>query len=97
MRIWDAEYHLKYYSDLDFLPNLGEVNDEHRKRFHQNLNKMEGNYRGKWNTSMMRYFSEILLCDVSGAKKCKIFQKINFFILLHFFTAIFQYYKKSYT
>ena len=60
MSILDAKCHSK----IDFLhshpkffpPNLGEVNDEHGKSFHQAITEMESNYQGKWNPSMMGEF-----------------------------------------
>ena len=39
-----------------FPPNLGAVSDEHGKRFHQDIRKMESNYQGKWNPGMMGDF-----------------------------------------
>jgi len=41
-------------SHLDIFPeNLGEVSDEHGKRFHQDILVMEKRYQGKWTLSML--------------------------------------------
>ena len=40
-------------SHLDFSPeNLGEVNDEHGERFHQDILAKEKRYEGKWTSRM---------------------------------------------
>ena len=41
-------------SHLDYFPeNLGAVSEEMGERFHQDIQKMENRYQGRWNTSMM--------------------------------------------
>ena len=41
-------------SHLDFFPeNLGEVSDEHGKRFNQDILAMEKRFQGKWTSSML--------------------------------------------
>ena len=57
------------HSHLNFFPpNLGAVSDEHGERFHEDITKMESNYQGKWNPSMMGYFCWMLLRDIPEAK-----------------------------
>jgi len=41
-------------SNLDIFPeNLGEVNDEHGERFHQDIMAMEERYQSKWTSSIL--------------------------------------------
>ena len=57
------------HSHLNFFPpNLGAVSDEHGERFHQDITKMESNYQGKWNPSMMGDLCWMLLRDIPEAK-----------------------------
>jgi hypothetical protein len=56
-------------SHLDFSPeNPGEVNDEHGKRFHQNIMSMEKWYQSKWASSMFPEYCWTLKMDVPDAK-----------------------------
>ena len=49
------------HSHLNFFPqNHVAVSDEHGERFHQDMMKMEANYRGKWSPSMMADFCWML-------------------------------------
>ena len=49
------------HSHLNFFPqSLVAVSDEHGERFHQDIMKMEANYRGKWSPSMMADFCWML-------------------------------------
>ena len=42
------------FSHLDyFQENLGDVSEEQRERFHQDIRTMEERYRGHWYTHMM--------------------------------------------
>ena len=42
------------HSHLDFFAeNLGDVNDEHGKRFHQDISVMEKHFIEKWNPGML--------------------------------------------
>ena len=42
------------HSHLDFFAeNLGDVNDEHGERFHQDISVMEKRFIGKWNPGML--------------------------------------------
>ena len=61
-----------------FLPNLGAVSDEHVERFHQDITKMESNYQGKWNPSMMGDFCWMLLHDILEAKYTRSSKKTHF-------------------
>ena len=63
-----------------FLPNLGAVSDEHGKRFHQEITKMECNYQGKWNPGMMGDFCWMLLHDISEAKYTRSSKKTHFWL-----------------
>jgi len=41
-------------SRLDLFPeNLGEISEEHGKRFHQDILAVEKQYQGKWTLSML--------------------------------------------
>jgi hypothetical protein len=41
-------------SHLDtFLPNLGDVRDEHGERFHQDISVIERGFVGRWNCGML--------------------------------------------
>jgi len=44
-----------------FPANLGQVSDEQRERFHQDIRTMETRYRGLWNESMIADYCWILL------------------------------------
>ena len=68
------------YSHHFFLPNLGAVSDEHRERFHQDIMKMESNYQGKWNPSMMGDFCWMLLRDILEAKYTRSSKKTHFWL-----------------
>ena len=57
------------YFHLNFFPlNLGALSNENGERFHQDITKMERNYQGKWNPSMMGDLCWMLLRDISEAK-----------------------------
>ena len=50
-------------SYLNFFPdNCGEVSDEHRKRFPQDISKMDW-YQGKWSTSMLADYCWTIIRD----------------------------------
>ena len=67
------------HSHLNFFrPNLGAVSDEHGERFHQDITKMESNYQGKWNPSMMGDFSWMVLRDIPDAKYTRSSKKTHF-------------------
>jgi len=52
-------------SKFDFFPKLlGEVSDEHDKRFHQDIMAMEKAYQGKWTSSMLADYCWTLKRDV---------------------------------
>ena len=56
-------------SRLDFFPeNLGEVSDEHGKRFHQYIMTTEKRYQGKWTSSMLADYCWTLKINVPEAK-----------------------------
>ena len=63
LKIHFLESHLDF-----FLENLGEVNDEHGERFHQDIMTMEKRYQGKWTSSMFTDYCWILKMDVPDAK-----------------------------
>jgi len=53
---------------LGFFPeNLGEVIDEHVKKFHQDILAMEKRYQGKWTSTMLAYYCWTLMRDVPEA------------------------------
>ena len=67
------------HSHLNFFqPNLEAVSDEHGKRFHQDITKMESNYQGKWKPGMMGDFCWMLLRDIPEAKYTRSFKKTHF-------------------
>ena len=67
------------HSYLNFFPpNLGAVSDEHGERFHEDITKMESNYQGKGNPSMMGDFSRMLLRDILEAKYTRSSKKTHF-------------------
>ena len=69
------------HSHLNFFPpNLGAVSDEHGERFHQDITKMESNYQGKWNPSMMGDFCSMLLRDIPEAKYTRSSKKTHFWL-----------------
>ena len=69
------------YSHLNFFqPNLVAVSDEHGEIFHRDIMKMESNYKGKWNASMMGDFCWILLRDIPEAKYTRSSKKIHFWL-----------------
>jgi hypothetical protein len=54
---------------LEILPeNLGEVDDEHGEKFHQDIMSMEKRYQGKWTSSMLADYCWTLKRDVPNAK-----------------------------
>ena len=81
-------------SHLNFFPqNLVAVSDENGERFHQDIMKMEANYRGKWSPSMMVYFCWMLnsilnvtspMQDIGYRLKRKIFD----FLLQYFVYSV---------
>ena len=69
------------HSHLNFFPpNLGAVSNEHGERFHQDITKMESNYQGKWNPSMMRDFCWMFLRDIPVAKYIRSSKKTHFWL-----------------
>ena len=73
LKIHFLHSHLKF-----FPPNLGTVSDEHGERFHQDITKMESNYQGKWNPSMIGDFCWMLLRDILEAKYTRSSKKTHF-------------------
>ena len=56
-------------SQLDFFPdNLGAVNDEHGKRFHQDISALEKRYQGQRSARMLSDYCWTLKRDVPDAK-----------------------------
>lgn len=52
-------------SHLDSFPdNLGDVSDEQRERFHQDIASMERRYQGRWDESMMGDYCWFLTRDI---------------------------------
>ena len=66
-------------SHLNFFPpNMEAVSDEYGERFHQDITKMERNYQGKWNPSMMENFCWMLLRDIPEANYTRSSKKTYF-------------------
>ena len=63
-----------------FLPNLGAMSDEHGERFHQDITKMESNYQGKRNPSIMGDFCWMLLRNIPEAKYTRSSKKTHFWL-----------------
>ena len=54
------------HSDLDRFPeNCGDVTDEQRERFHQDIKLMEERYQGRWDERMMADYCWSLKRDTS--------------------------------
>ena len=51
-----------------FLQNLGEMSEEHGKRFHQDIKIIETRYQGRWNVSMMVDYCWCLKRDCKSSK-----------------------------
>ena len=52
------------FSHLDYFPeNLGDVSEEHRERFHQDIKPMEERYQGRWDAHMMSDYCWTLIHD----------------------------------
>ena len=76
------------HSHLNFFPpNLEAVSDEHGEIFHQDITKMESNYQGKWNLSMMGDFWSILLRDILEAKYTRSSKKTHFWLSVVLWTV----------
>ena len=75
-----AENSLSPFTPQLFPSNLGlgAVSDEHGERFHQDIMKMEANYRGKWSPSMMGDFSWMLKRDIPNARYRRSSRKNHF-------------------
>jgi hypothetical protein len=53
------------HSHLDFFPqNLGAVNDEHGKRFHQDIDVTGKRYQGKWSVNKLSDYCWSIIKDV---------------------------------
>jgi len=61
-----------------FSENLGEVIDEHGKRFHQDIMSMEKRYQGKWTSSMLANYYWTLKRDVPDANTGEIHTSLHF-------------------
>ena len=67
------------HSHLDlFRDNLGNVSEEHDKRFYQDIQVMEKRYQGKWNEAMIGDYVWNLM------RKCNITYKRKNYSNLHF-------------
>ena len=75
LKIHFLDFHLNF-----FPPNLVAVSDEHGKRFHQDMTKMESNYQGKWNPGMMGDFCWMLLRNTPEAKYTRSSKKTHFWL-----------------
>ena len=52
------------FSHLDYFPeNLGDVSEEQRERFHQDIKMMEERYQGRWDAHMMSDYCWTLIRD----------------------------------
>ena len=63
------------HSHLNFSPsNYGDISDEHRKRFHQDIAVMEKRYQGRWSPSILADYCWTLARDqpeLSYSRKAK--------------------------
>ncbi|KAK9729027.1 hypothetical protein QE152_g16919 [Popillia japonica] len=57
------------HSQLNFFsPNLGDVSDEHGKRFHQVISTVEKRYEGKWNSEMLTEYGWTLISECPSSQ-----------------------------
>ena len=57
------------HAHLDYFPrNLGDMSEEHRKRFHQDIKIMETPYQGRWDVSMMADYCWCLKRDCKSSE-----------------------------
>ena len=75
LKIHFLHFHLNFYP-----PTLRAVSDEHGEIFHQDITKMESNYQGKWNPSMMGDFCWMLLRGTPAAKYTRYSKKTHFWL-----------------
>lgn len=67
------------HSHLDFFrSNLGDYSEEHGERFHQDMQRMEERYQGRWDEAMMGDYVWGLVRDDSSVHKRQKRSKINF-------------------
>ena len=60
------------HSHLDKFPiNLGAQSDEQGERFHQDMCKIEDNYKGFWNVAMLADYCWLLINEDKSTKKRK--------------------------
>ena len=56
-------------TNLDyFAQNLGDMSEEHGKRFHQDIKNLETRYQGQWNAFVMATFP--LSCARARPRSC---------------------------
>ena len=56
-------------TNLDYFPqNLGDMSEEHGKRFHQDIKNLETRYQGQWNASVMAYYCRCLKRDCKSSE-----------------------------
>ena len=48
LKVHVLHFHLDFFAE-----NLGDVNDEHGERFHQDISVMEKRFIGKWKPGML--------------------------------------------
>ena len=58
---------MQYVFKVTLSPFLGDVSDEHEKRFHQEIATMENRYKGKCKPNMIAYYRWSLKRDTSGS------------------------------
>ena len=59
---------------IDFVhKNLGDVSDEHKERFYQDISVIESRYKGKWSVSILTdYYWSIQRADFETQhKRCR--------------------------
>ena len=58
-------------SDLDFFQeNLGDFSEEHGERYHQDIEPIERQYKGRWDSAMMGdHIWSLIRQDKSGHKR----------------------------
>ena len=67
------------FSHMDRFPeNLGSLNNEQEKRFHQDLNEMETKYPGRWDAVMMADYSRNLKRYLPAAEHSRSSKKRKF-------------------
>jgi hypothetical protein len=69
-----------FHSNLEFfIPNLGDVSEEHGERFHKDIEATEKKYQGRWDAAMMGdYICGLVRADESSSHKQRSTSALHF-------------------